>query len=79
MRGPDIAAKEPAGVELEEGKAYFWCSCGKSARQPFCDSAHKGLEFRPVRFQAEKSGEAWLCQCKRTSTPPYCDGTHNSL
>lgn len=79
MSEPDIAAKEPAGVELDPEKSYFWCSCGKSERQPFCDSAHKGLPFRPVRFSPEEAGEAWLCQCKQTKTPPYCDGTHNSL
>ena len=79
MSEPEIAAKEPAGVELEAEKAYFWCTCGKSGKQPFCDSAHNGTEFRPHRFKPEESGEAWLCQCKQTKTPPFCDGTHNDL
>lgn len=79
MSEPKIAAKEPAPVDLEAGKAYFWCSCGMSSRQPLCDSAHKNTDFRPLRFQPEESGEAWLCRCKHTKTPPYCDGTHNSL
>ena len=79
MNKGEIAAKEPAGVELDAEKAYFWCTCGKSAKQPFCDGAHKGTDFMPVRFKPEESGEAWLCQCKQTSNGPYCDGAHNDL
>lgn len=79
MSDAEIAAKEPAGIELDAEKAYFWCTCGKSAKQPFCDGAHKGSEFKPMRFKPEDSGEAWLCQCKQTKNGPYCDGTHNSL
>jgi len=76
---PDIAGKEPVAVELEAGKTYFWCACGKSANQPFCDGSHKGTAFEPLKFTAEKSGTAWLCACKRSADKPYCDGTHKSL
>lgn len=76
---PQVAAKEPAKVELEAGKAYFFCSCGRSANQPFCDGSHKGTEFSPLRFTAEKDGPAWLCQCKHTNNAPFCDGSHKSL
>jgi CDGSH-type Zn-finger protein len=79
MSDPEIAAKEPAAVKLEAGKTYFWCTCGKSLKQPFCDGAHKGTDFRPQRFTSENAGEAWLCQCKKTQKGPYCDGSHNAI
>ncbi len=74
-----IAAKEPAKVELEEGKNYFFCTCGKSSKQPFCDGSHSGTDFTPHMFTAEKDGKAWLCQCKRTGKQPFCDGSHSKL
>lgn len=78
---PKIAAETPAEVTLEKGKTYFFCTCGHSQKQPFCDGAHKAIEgeFKSLRFEAEKDGTAWLCQCKRTKTPPFCDGSHNML
>ena len=79
MTEPKIAAKEPIAVELEAGKQYFFCTCGGSQKQPFCDGAHAGSEFTPQAFTAEKDGTAYLCQCKRTSNPPYCDGSHAKL
>ncbi len=79
MSEPEIAAKEPTGVELKAEESYLWCACGKSKEQPFCDFNHRGTGIMPMRFSPEESGEAWLCQCKQTKTPPYCDGTHNSL
>ena len=79
MSEPGVAAKVPARVELEAEKAYFWCTCGKSEKQPFCDGAHKGSDFAPMRFKAEKTGSAALCQCKATGKGPFCDGTHNKL
>jgi len=74
-----IAQKAPYSVELEKGKTYYWCACGRSENQPFCDGSHKGTTFEPVGFTAEKTGTVYLCGCKRTAKPPYCDGTHNSL
>ena len=79
MSEPVVAAKAPARVKLEAEKAYFWCTCGKSEKQPFCDGAHKGSDFAPMRFKAEKTGSAALCQCKATGKGPFCDGPHNKL
>lgn len=79
MSEPVVAAKAPARIELEADKAYFWCTCGQSANQPFCDGAHKGSDFAPLRFKAEKTGPAFLCQCKATGKGPFCDGAHNKL
>jgi CDGSH-type Zn-finger protein len=76
---PVIAQKAPFTVELTEGKTYFWCACGQSARQPFCDGSHKTTSFTPKSFVAEKTGTAWLCGCKHTGNAPFCDGTHKSL
>lgn len=73
---PTVAAKNPSAIELEEGKRYYFCTCGKSASQPFCDGAHKGSGFAPQPFVAEKSGTAYLCQCKQSENLPFCDGRH---
>jgi len=78
MGKPLIVAKMPAQVSLEPGM-HFWCSCGKSSKQPFCDGSHYGSEFVPVIFKLADKQEAWLCQCKQTKNPPYCDGTHKTL
>jgi CDGSH-type Zn-finger protein len=79
MEKPIIASKEPAIVELEGGKTYAWCSCGKSFNQPWCSGAHRGTSFTPLLFKIEKNKSELLCQCKQTKTPPFCDGTHMSL
>ncbi len=79
MSDPVIARKSPFPVDVEEGKAYFWCACGRSKNQPFCDGSHKDTEFQPVRWQADSSGRKFFCGCKRTDGKPFCDGTHNSL
>lgn len=76
---PIIAAKHPAKTELEEGKSYFWCRCGKSQSQPFCDGSHAGSGISPLKFTAEKSGPAALCQCKSSANAPFCDGSHARL
>lgn len=76
---PKIAKKGPYKVELEEGKSYYWCTCGESKNQPFCDGSHKGGEFTPLNFKAEKSGEHYLCGCKHSKNKPFCDGSHNEL
>ncbi len=76
---PLIAAPKPCLVSLQEGKRYFWCSCGRSKNQPFCDGSHAGTRFKPLMFVAEKTEDALLCACKRTASPPWCDGAHNNL
>lgn len=79
MEKPVIAASKPCLVELEAGRAYRWCACGRSARQPFCDGSHIGHGIEPLRFVAAADSEALICACKRTKTPPFCDGSHNAL
>lgn len=74
-----IAQKGPYQVTLEEGKAYFWCACGQSQKQPFCDGSHKGTSFQPQRFVAETTSTVNLCGCKASDDMPYCDGSHNML
>lgn len=76
---PIIAAKGPAKVTLEEGKDYFWCQCGRSKNQPFCDGSHAGTGIEPLKFTADKNGDAALCQCKSTANGPFCDGSHTRL
>ncbi|OUS05124.1 glutamate synthase [Rhodobacterales bacterium 52_120_T64] len=76
---PVIAAKKPKKVDLEAGKNYFWCRCGRSSSQPFCDGSHAGTGITPLKFTAEKSTSATLCQCKSSGNAPYCDGTHATL
>ena len=76
---PEIPKKAPYLVEVEAGKSYFWCSCGRSQNQPFCDGSHKGTSFTPVKYTAETSKKVAFCGCKHTKNPPLCDGTHKDL
>ena len=78
MDKPLIAAKNPALVNLEAGE-YYWCACGKSSNQPFCDGAHKGTGITPVAFKIDSKQDAFLCQCKQSANKPYCDGSHANL
>ena len=71
------AGDAPIGVNVLEGKSYYWCSCGKSSKQPFCDGSHKGSEFNPVVYKAELTKKMFFCACKQTSNQPFCDGSHN--
>ena len=75
----DSVSSKPHAVELEAGESYYWCTCGQSANQPFCDGSHKGSEFTPMKFTADKTGTAYLCGCKQTANRPFCDGTHKQL
>lgn len=79
MVDPVIAQASPYGVDVEEGKTYAWCACGRSANQPFCDGSHKGGPFTPVIYKANTSGTLFFCGCKRTRNKPLCDGSHKSL
>jgi len=76
---PTIAQKSPIPVDVEAGQSYFWCTCGKSAAQPFCDGSHKGSNFVPMKWTADDSGKKFFCACKMTEGQPFCDGTHNGL
>ncbi len=79
MSEPVIAQKAPYATEVEAGKTYYWCSCGKSAKQPFCDGSHKGSAFAPVAYKAEKTGTVWFCGCKHSKKDALCDGSHKAL
>ena len=79
MAEPLIPQKSPYAVELAPGD-YWWCSCGMSKRQPFCDGSHKAAgEFTPMKFSVTEAQKVWLCGCKHTSKQPFCDGTHQKL
>ena len=79
MDTPEIAARAPMGVDVKAGKSYFWCACGRSATQPFCDGSHKGTAFTPVKYEAGADGKVFFCCCKRSARAPLCDGTHKAL
>ena len=77
MTIPQRAGDTPIGFDVVEGKSYFWCTCGKSLKQPFCDGSHKGTDFSPLVFKAEQSKKVFFCTCKKTKDQPLCDGSHN--
>ena len=78
MPEPEIAQKSPYEQELEPG-TYYWCACGRSKNQPFCDGSHKGTAFEPDKFEITDTRKVWLCGCKHSSDKPFCDGSHNKL
>lgn len=78
MLEPEITQKKPYALELEPGD-YWWCACGRSQTQPFCDGSHKGTELGPQKLTLTEKGRVWLCGCRRSGTAPHCDGTHNFL
>ena len=77
MKKGQRAGDGALAVEVEQGKSYFWCSCGKSSKQPFCDGSHKGTDFTPLAYKAEESKKLFFCACKQTDNQPFCDGSHN--
>ena len=78
MPDPVSPQKSPYAVELAPGD-YWWCACGLSKRQPFCDGSHKGTGIEPVRFSVTEAQKVWLCGCKRSASKPFCDGSHTRL
>jgi CDGSH-type Zn-finger protein len=79
MAEPIPAQKSPYAVDVEAGRKYFWCACGRSRKQPFCDGSHKGTGLSPVPYEASASKKLYFCGCKQTRNKPLCDGTHNAL
>ena len=79
MSSPTIAQKAPYAVDVQAGRKYFWCACGRSAKQPFCDGSHEGTDFTPYAYKAEEDRTLYFCGCKKTGSVPLCDGSHNAL
>jgi CDGSH-type Zn-finger protein len=77
MTKAKVAAKNPVVLELGPG-TYYWCACGQSNKQPFCDGSHKGSEFRSKPFELKQKVSVAICQCKQTKNPPFCDGSHSA-
>ncbi|MFN3714049.1 MAG: CDGSH iron-sulfur domain-containing protein [Alcanivoracaceae bacterium] len=79
MDTPKIASRTPFPLEVEKDKVYYWCRCGLSSRQPFCDGSHKGTDMTPIAYVAPKDKIVFFCGCKRSGSPPVCDGSHSRL
>ena len=71
------AGDGPIAVEVEKYKSYYWCACGLSKKQPFCDGSHRETKFRPIPYKAEETQKKFFCACKQTDSQPFCDGSHN--
>ncbi|MCF8373191.1 MAG: CDGSH iron-sulfur domain-containing protein [Bacteroidales bacterium] len=79
MKKAVVAGIAPRLLAMKKGEDKYWCACGKSKNQPFCDGSHLGSEFNPVAFSLAEDKEVALCMCKQTANPPFCDGSHNKL
>lgn len=77
MNKPVRASEKPYATDVESGKSYYWCACGESKRQPYCDGSHKGTEFAPIKYDAAESKKVFFCGCKQTASQPMCDGSHS--
>jgi len=76
---PVVSQKAPYAVAVETGKSYWYCTCGKTKTEPFCDGAHKGTGFRPVEYKAEQDQTVYFCGCRKSANGVTCDGAHGSL
>jgi CDGSH-type Zn-finger protein len=76
---PEIGGRQPLAIDVVAGKSYWWCACGRSKKQPFCDGSHKETGFTPIEWKAETSEQVWFCCCKRSRDRPRCDGSHKQL
>jgi len=76
---PAIGGRAPIPVEVKGGEEVWWCACGRSQSQPFCDGSHEGSGFEPVQFIAPEDKRVFFCTCKRSATKPLCDGSHKQL
>jgi CDGSH-type Zn-finger protein len=79
MNQATIAQKAPYVVDVEAGKSYYWCACGKSKSQPFCDGSHQGSNMTPLEYQAQANGTVYFCGCKHSGNGALCDGSHKKL
>ncbi|MCA3246874.1 MAG: CDGSH iron-sulfur domain-containing protein [Tagaea sp.] len=79
MSTPVVAQKAPYPVDVEAGKTYWWCTCGMSKKQPFCDGAHSGSGLQPMKYEAKEAKKLFFCGCKATKNQPLCDGAHKAL
>ncbi len=79
MADPIAAQTAPYQFEVESGRKYFWCACGRSKKQPFCDGSHSGTGITPIVYEAKGAKTVWFCGCKASGKKPLCDGTHKSL
>ena len=79
MDSPKIVQKFPYKISAESGKSYFWCSCGQSSKQPFCDGSHEGTDFLPQKVKLEDEKDIFFCGCKMSKNGAFCDGTHKDL
>ena len=77
MNKAQRAGDSAIAIEVEKDKSYYWCSCGKSSKQPFCDGSHKDTKFKPVAYKADDTKKMFFCACKQTNNQPFCDGSHN--
>ena len=79
MSEPEIGGRAPLPAEVVAGETYWWCACGRSKTQPFCDGSHNGTAFSPMEWVAPATKRVFFCTCKRTTTMPLCDGSHKKL
>ena len=79
MAKGERAGDSPIGVDVVQGKSYYWCACGKSSKQPFCDGSHEGTEFLPEKVKSEEDKDIFFCGCKMSKNGAFCDGTHKDL